>query len=208
MGINTSRLSHEIAQLPVAEPSSRPARRRKQGGRLAPLGDLGPAYAVGDTDVGAWGRNWHEMVILSGIEVQRQKTVKSFQDQFQQRMLQSWETEKNRVLQDELGVTDDELARLTSGGGSSSNLAASSSALGRSRLSASTRRFPLAQSSLGKSSMGEREGGMVMHNKAMKYEKVVSTLNQRRLRREPFELCQAFEATVRGDTVSECHGGS
>jgi nuclear pore complex protein Nup93 len=196
LGINTSRLSHEIAQLPKAE-TSRP-KRRKQGGRLAPLGDLGPAYAVGDTDVGAWGRNWHEMVILSGIEVQRQKTVKGFQDQFQARMLSSWESEKNRVLQDELGVTDDELARLTSGAPS----AVGTSTLGRSRLGASTRRFPVAQSTLGKSTAGEREGGMVMHNKAIKYDKVVTTLNQRRLRREPFELCQAFEATVKGDTVS------
>jgi len=70
LGINTSQLTHEIAQLPTAGETSRPSRRRK---RLAPLGDLGPAYAVGDADVGAWGRNWHEMVILSGIEVQRQK---------------------------------------------------------------------------------------------------------------------------------------
>jgi nuclear pore complex protein Nup93 len=76
LGINTSQLTHEIAQLPTttAGEASRPGRRRK---RLAPLGDLGPAYAVGDADVGAWGRNWHEMVILSGIEVQRQKV--SFQ---------------------------------------------------------------------------------------------------------------------------------
>ncbi|BEJ15888.1 hypothetical protein CspHIS471_0504930 [Cutaneotrichosporon sp. HIS471] len=194
LGVNTSRISHEIAQLATAEPS-RP-KRRKQGGRLAPLGDLGPAYAVGDTDVGAWGRNWHEMVILSGIEVQRQKTVKGFQEQFQARMLSSWETEKNRVLQDELGVTDDELARATSGAPSS----VGTSTLGRSRLSASTRRFPLAQSTLGKSTAGEREGGMAMHNKAIKYDKVVKMLNQRRLRREPFELCQAFEATVKNDT--------
>jgi len=38
-----------------------------------------------------------------------------------------------------------------------------------------------------------------MHNKAIKYEKVVSNLNQHRLRKEPFEVCQAFEATVKGD---------
>ena len=28
---------------------------------------------MADTDVGAWGRNWHEMIILSGIELQRQR---------------------------------------------------------------------------------------------------------------------------------------
>lgn len=187
LGINTSRLQSEIAQLPDAEPS-RPARRRKHAhapGRLAPLGDLGPAYAMGDADVGAWGRNWHEMVILSGIEVQRQKvggscstllipqTVKAFQDQFQQRMLDNWEAEKSRVLQDELGVTDAELARLTTTNTTSSSGLASSS-LGASRLGHSTRRFPMASSTLGKSSVESREGGLVMHNKAMRYEKVIS----------------------------------
>jgi nuclear pore complex protein Nup93 len=37
---------------------------------------MGPSYASTDGDIGAWGRNWHEMVILSGIEVQRQKVSK------------------------------------------------------------------------------------------------------------------------------------
>ncbi|KAL1407707.1 nuclear pore complex subunit [Vanrija albida] len=205
LGINTSQLSHEIAQLPAdaAASTSRPARRRKtqaSSSRLAPIGDLGPAYAVGDADVGAWGRNWHEMVILSGIEVQRQKTVKSFQKQFQQKILSNWESEKTRVLQDELGVTDDELARLSSGAAGPSRLGESTAtALSKSRLGASTRRFPLAESMLGKSTVEAREGGLVMHNKAMQYEKVVSTLNQKRLRKEPYELCQALEATVKND---------
>jgi hypothetical protein len=29
-------------------------------------------------DLGAWGRNWHEMVILSGIEMQRQKVSRDY----------------------------------------------------------------------------------------------------------------------------------
>lgn len=41
-----------------------------------------------------------------------------------------------------------------------------------------------------------------MHNKAIRYEKVVSSLNQHRLRKEPYEVCQAFEAAVKGDQVS------
>jgi nuclear pore complex protein Nup93 len=136
------------------------------------------------------------------------QTVKAFQNHFQQRILSSWEHDKARVLQEELGVTDDELARFSSSvsastgnGASSSRLGASlgPSALGASRLGASTRRFPLAQSTLGKTSVESREGGLVMHNKAIKYEKVVNNLNQHRLRKEPFEVCQAFEATVKGD---------
>lgn len=199
LGINTSQLQREIAQLPAeAAAASRPRRRRKANAKLTPLGDLGPAYAIGDADVGAWGRNWHEMVILSGIEVQRQKTVKSFQKQFEKRILSNWETEKSRVLQDELGVTDDELAKMTTG----SSRGMRESVLGKSRLgSGDVRRFPLATSTLGgKSSLVECEGGLVMHNKAIKYEKVVAALNQHRLRREPFELCLAFEAATKGDS--------
>lgn len=51
-------------------------------------------------------------------------------------MLQNWEVEKARILQDELGVTDDEISRL----GSSSTGALGQSVLGRSTLGASTRR--------------------------------------------------------------------
>jgi nuclear pore complex protein Nup93 len=104
-------------------------------------------------------------------------------------------------------VTDDELARLTSGanGASSSSSSASrlgmsslgASALGASRLGTSVRRFPLAQSTLSKTSVESREGGLVMHNKRIKYEKVVNSLNLHRMRKEPFEVCRAFEATVK-----------
>ncbi|KAK4687416.1 nuclear pore complex protein Nup93, partial [Tremellales sp. Uapishka_1] len=199
LGINTSHLSHSISSLqPQAQasslsaPASRPSRRRRPppASRLEPLGDLGPSYGLSDGDVGAWGRNWHEMVILSGIEVQRQRTIKSFQAQFQSRILQNWEDDKSRILQDELGVTDDELSRLAGGGSSSEGV------LGKSRLGASTRRFPMAQ---GASKSEGREGGLVMHSKMMKYERVIYDLNQKRLKKEPFELCQALEATVKGD---------
>ncbi|WWC86091.1 uncharacterized protein L201_000962 [Kwoniella dendrophila CBS 6074] len=200
LGVNTSQLTHNISQLPNnAEPSTRPRRRRQppQQSRLEPLGDIGPSYGIGDSDIGAWGRNWHEMVILGGIEVQRQRTINSFQKQFQQRILQNWELEKARVLQDELGVTDEEIAGIV---GSSSNGGLSGSALGKSALGSSTRRFPMAQSQLGKSTSESREGGLVMHTKMVRYERVIGELNQRRLRKEPFELCQALEETVKGDS--------
>lgn len=116
-----------------------------------------------------WGRNWHEMVILSGIEAQRQKvgfnttsswppraplsqevchkhiadpmqTIKAFENQYQQRMLQSWEEEKARILQDELGVTDDEISRLAG----TSNGLLGQSGLGKSGLGSSTRRVSCA----------------------------------------------------------------
>ncbi|WWC66561.1 uncharacterized protein I206_100464 [Kwoniella pini CBS 10737] len=198
LGVNTSQLTHNISQLPnAAETSTRPRRRRQQPQhRIEPLGDIGPSYGIGDGDIGAWGRNWHEMVILGGIEVQRQRTIKSFQKQFQQRIIQNWEIEKARLLQDELGVTDDEIAGLV--GSSDGGLAAS--ALGKSALGASTRRFPMAQSQLGKSTSESREGGLVMHTKMVRYERVIGDLNQRRLRKEPFELCQALEETVKGDS--------
>jgi nuclear pore complex protein Nup93 len=50
------------------------------------------------------------------------QTVKNFNDQFQQRLLDNWEADKARILQDELGVTDDEITRLSSTGLGSSTL--------------------------------------------------------------------------------------
>ncbi|CAD6583189.1 MAG: hypothetical protein TREMPRED_003480 [Tremellales sp. Tagirdzhanova-0007] len=187
LGINTSQLSHTISSLPTADQAraARPRRRRLAPtvSRLEPLGDIGPSYAMGDKDVGAWGRNWHEMIILSGIELQRQRTVKSFQQQFQQRILSNWEAEKARILQDELGVTDDELAKVAG---------TSMSGLGKT-----TRRFPVAQSS---SKSSEKDGGLVMHTKMVRYERVISDLNRKRSRQEPFEVCLALEDTVKGDS--------
>ncbi|GFZ43143.1 hypothetical protein JCM24511_00862 [Saitozyma sp. JCM 24511] len=226
-GINTSHLSHTISHLPAdvsgaagaagaPAPSAAAHRPRKRRvvptGRVEPMGDLGPAYVSSEGDLGAWGRNWHEMVILSGIEMQRQKTIKSFQAQFQQKMLDNWEAEKARVLQDELGVTDDELARLAGSlSGSGSGIAGGSgglagSTLGRSALGASTRRFPMAQSTMSKSAEG-RDGGLVMHTKMVKYERVISNLNERRKSKQPVELCQALEETVKGDQYAGAYLG-
>ncbi len=76
LGINTSHLSHTISNLPTDQSQTPKFRRRRHApstSRLAPLGDMGPSYAMRDTDVEAWGRNWHEMIILSGIEMQRQR---------------------------------------------------------------------------------------------------------------------------------------
>lgn len=98
--------------------------------------------------------------------------MKAFQQQFQQRILQNWEAEKARILQDELGVTDEELSRLSASVTGSSGLG--SSRLGKSSLGASTRRFPMALSGGAKGSVESREGGLVMHSKMMRYEQVVS----------------------------------
>lgn len=127
--------------------------------------------------------------------------INSFQKQFQQRILQNWQLEKARVLQDELGVTDDELAGIVV----ASRLASSalgSSSLGRSALGASARRFPMGQSTLGKSTTAEsREGGLVMHTKMVRYERVIGELNQKRLRKEPYEFCQALSESTKNDSV-------
>lgn len=48
-------------------------------------------------------------------------------------MLANWEMDKAKILQEELGVTDDEIAKLSSS-------ALGSSTLGKSSLGASTRR--------------------------------------------------------------------
>lgn len=64
-----------------------------------------------------------------------------------------------------------------------------------------------------------RDGGLVMHTKMVRYERVISVsrrhianqaasadgvkeLNHARLRKEPFELCQALARSVDGDSVS------
>jgi len=72
-GVNTSQLVHDINKLPSSEPpKSRRKRHVAQASRVAPA-DVGGAYGTNDGDVKAWGRNWHETVILSGIEMQRQR---------------------------------------------------------------------------------------------------------------------------------------
>ncbi|ORX34270.1 Nup93/Nic96-domain-containing protein [Kockovaella imperatae] len=199
LGVNTTQLSHDISQLPHAEPSNTSAapkrRRRPAAAGLHHVGEPSGSGVNDGQDVGSWGRNWHETIILSGIEYQRQKTIQHFQDQFQARMLANWEAEKARVLQEELGVTDDDLSKLTSSTGKG---ALGSSVLGRSALGTSTRRFPMASSS--SKSAESRDGGLVMHTKMIRYERVISELNARRLRKEPLELCQALMSTVEGDT--------
>jgi hypothetical protein len=72
-GVNTSQLVHDINKLPSSEPpKSRRKRHVAQASRVAPA-EVGGAYGTNDGDVKAWGRNWHETVILSGIEMQRQR---------------------------------------------------------------------------------------------------------------------------------------
>nr|KIR87295.1 nuclear pore complex protein Nup93 [Cryptococcus tetragattii IND107] len=203
LGVNTSQLAHSISQLPSEAAAPRPRRRRAaqvQAQAAEQVPELGRGFVAAEGDIGTWGRNWHEMVILSGIEMQRQRIINSFQKQFQQRILQNWQLEKARVLQDELGVTDDELAGIVD----ASRLASSalgSSSLGRSALGASARRFPMGQSTLGKSTTAEsREGGLVMHTKMVRYERVIGELNQKRLRKEPYEFCQALSESTKNDS--------
>lgn len=73
LGVNTSQLNHSISHFaPPAD--SRPKRRKARLPRVVPDADeLGPGPSGGAMDVGAWGRNWHETIILSGIEYQRQR---------------------------------------------------------------------------------------------------------------------------------------
>ncbi|KIR56238.1 nuclear pore complex protein Nup93 [Cryptococcus gattii Ru294] len=203
LGVNTSQLAHSISQLPSEPAAPRPRRRRAaqvQAQAAEQVPELGRGFVAAEGDIGTWGRNWHEMVILSGIEMQRQRIINSFQKQFQQRILQNWQLEKARVLQDELGVTDDELAGIVDAARLASS-ALGSSSLGRSALGASTRRFPMGQSTLGKSTTAEsREGGLVMHTKMVRYERVIGELNQKRLRKEPYEFCQALSESTKNDS--------
>lgn len=77
-GVNTSQLIHDIGKLPSTEPpKSRRKRHVAQASRVAPK-ELGGAYGTNEGDVKAWGRNWHETVILSGIEMQRQRVRTAF----------------------------------------------------------------------------------------------------------------------------------
>jgi nuclear pore complex protein Nup93 len=76
-GVNTSQLTHDVSKLPSTEPpKSRRKRHVDQASRVAPA-EVGGAYGTNDGDVKAWGRNWHETVILSGIEMQRQRVSDS-----------------------------------------------------------------------------------------------------------------------------------
>lgn len=72
LGVNTSQLAHSISHLSGDQPG-RPKRRRARPVKLDPSLEAGPSFAGGEGDVGAWARNWHEMIILSGIERQRER---------------------------------------------------------------------------------------------------------------------------------------
>jgi hypothetical protein len=59
-------------------------------------------------------------------------------------MLANWELEKSRILQDELGVTEEEVAKLAA---SASKAGLGSSSLGKSSLGQSTRRVSIGRAS-------------------------------------------------------------
>jgi nuclear pore complex protein Nup93 len=87
-------------------------------------------------------------------------------------MLANWELEKSRILQDELGVTEEEVAQLAA---SASQAGLGASSLRQSSLGQSTRRFPMSSSVYGsKVSTADREGGLAMHTKMLRYSRVVS----------------------------------
>ena len=73
--VNTAQLTHSVAQLPNAGDATgaRPKRRRQRVLNDNSIPDVGTSYNASQQDVGAWGRNLHETIILSGIEHQRQK---------------------------------------------------------------------------------------------------------------------------------------
>lgn len=76
LGVNTSQLAHSISQLPSEAAAPRPRRRRAaqvQAQAAEQVPELGRGFVAAEGDIGTWGRNWHEMVILSGIEMQRQR---------------------------------------------------------------------------------------------------------------------------------------
>lgn len=95
-------------------------------GQELPRDDHPRRHRAAETEGASWS------ALQEGTQL-TQQTVKAFNQQFQQRMLDNWEAEKARVLQDELGVADDEIARLagvsrSGGSGLGRSLGASSSA--------------------------------------------------------------------------------
>ena len=73
IGVNASQINQSINNLPSVENGAKRRRGRGRAGRTDALPDIGPSYAAGEGDVASWGRNWHETIILSGIEYQRQR---------------------------------------------------------------------------------------------------------------------------------------
>ena len=74
LGVNTSQLAQHISSLPAGpSETSRPRRRAAKTPRLQTAPESGPSHRAPDQDVAAWGRSWHETIILSGIENQRQR---------------------------------------------------------------------------------------------------------------------------------------
>jgi nuclear pore complex protein Nup93 len=137
-------------------------------------------------------------------------------------MLDNWEAEKDKILQGELGVTEDEVINL----GTTSNLGGST--LGKSTRKVGQMWIPLwivadwaacivsygflftewgvERRGYGHASettkIHEDNRGQPNRDSILKASANDSQeLNSKRLKREPYEICRSFEEVVKGDSV-------
>lgn len=77
LGVQTAGLNHSIGQMTGAEAEGAGAEGSARRRRRRPVGPGRQADRLGEVpmegDVGTWGRNYHETIILAGIELQRQR---------------------------------------------------------------------------------------------------------------------------------------
>jgi nuclear pore complex protein Nup93 len=145
---------------------------------LQAVGDLSSAFSplhpLPDTDIAGYLQHAHEQTIISAIEEGRRATVSDFYRDFDKRMKDDWERQKEQVFE-ELGRHSGMSGAVLAGVGPAK----------RSRRSAVFEEVEMA---------APREGtsALQLHSRMMRYDRVIRKLNDHRKQRVPFGVVSAM----------------
>jgi nuclear pore complex protein Nup93 len=139
------------------------------------VGDLSTAFSplhpLPDTDIAGYLQHTHEQTIISAIEEGRRATVSDFYRDFDKRMKDDWERQKEEVFE--------ELGRHS---GSATSLAGPAKRTRRSAV------FEEVEALAPK----DGSSALQLHSRMMRYDRVVRKLNDHRKQRSPFGVVTAM----------------
>ncbi|RUS29364.1 hypothetical protein BC938DRAFT_480751 [Jimgerdemannia flammicorona] len=151
-----------------------------------------PLQPIHDTDIEGYLRHEHEQIIVSAIEEGRRETLRDFDEGFERALHLDWERSKKKIFE-ELGQHQgQDVLRST---GYTTGFATGAGHVGGIRDSgtAFASPMPFGSSLRDVTSAGPGGvGGLHMHTRMMRYDKVVRTLNDYRLRDANYAIVHAF----------------